>query len=100
MGIPADVTDATTEYRESQDVLKDFIVDCCLVDIGNPDVWVTAVELREAYDNWARSSGERFGVGGNKFSEALKRRGCEPDVKRLANKTARVWNGIRVIIDQ
>lgn len=96
LGVPEGVTASTAEYRESQDPLKDFLADCCELA---PDNWVRASDLRRAYDEWCKASGERFGVGGNKFSEALKRHGCEPDSRRMGNLTARVWNGIRVVAE-
>ena len=54
LAAPAEVIDATAEYRAEMDVLMEFIEDCCIV---NPKLTATAKELYEAYRQWAADQG-------------------------------------------
>ena len=82
--IPEKIKVATQEYRESQDVLTDFIEECCIVaePMKKYRVETKAGELYNAYKNWAlensrkvmsnKTFGDRFS---RKFEKELKREG-------------------------
>ena len=44
----------TTAYREDQDIVGQFLADCCVV---NPSVWTPTAMLHAAYTSWARETG-------------------------------------------
>jgi putative DNA primase/helicase len=90
LGEPKAVTDATEEYRKSQEPLTDFLAACC--DLG-PRLTVPSGRLRAAYDSWCRAEGITHPVGGRKWSDALKATGCTPDRNR---EVGRFWAGITV----
>ena len=46
---PVIVQQVTKQYRESQDVLGQFIRDCCVVDAGE---WIAARLLQDAFKEW------------------------------------------------
>jgi putative DNA primase/helicase len=52
--IPAEVTEATADFRAEQDTLATFLAECCVI---NPLASVTAGELYAEYKNWATESG-------------------------------------------
>jgi putative DNA primase/helicase len=53
--IPLEISRATKAYRSEQDVLDDFLKECC--DEG-PDCEILSKDLYELYKNWAKESGE------------------------------------------
>ena len=48
--------DYTAEYRAENDPLRDWLADCCETD---PDAWTTTADLRESYEQWCQSNGEK-----------------------------------------
>lgn len=85
--IPQTVEDATQEYRESQDPLKDFLTDCCVL---MPAAWASTAKLRAEYERWAKERGETHLLVGNAFTEKLKAHGCVPEKRG----NVRGWLGI------
>jgi putative DNA primase/helicase len=66
---PPIVLGATDGYREEQDVLADFLADCCIVD---PHERVSAGRLYAAYAEWCRGNGhdaDNSTVFGRKLGE-------------------------------
>jgi putative DNA primase/helicase len=53
---PKAVTNATSDYRHEQDVLGDFIDDCCVL---LPTAAVPKHELKVAYENWCNNTGSQ-----------------------------------------
>lgn len=53
---PAAVTAASTEYRESSDVVGAWLDECCRIEAG---ATATASELYASYRMWCANSGER-----------------------------------------
>jgi len=49
---PPIVKDATAEYRKDEDMLEDFVDQCCIIDPGNDNVWVGATQLYQAFEEW------------------------------------------------
>ena len=93
LAVPEVVTQATMEYRLTQDPLKDFVEQCCLV---TPLARVQAANLRQAYEEWGKENGldRRFLVNGKRWGERLKTLGCVREVERNGSSTHRVWSGI------
>lgn len=72
---PDDVTRATQEYREENDVLAAFIAERCVVGPGNT---VTASALLEAHSTWAAASREET-LSQRRLAAALAERGLLKD---------------------
>ena len=53
--VPKEVTDATQDYRDEQDVLADFIADECTVESS---LNAKATQLYERYQRWTERNGE------------------------------------------
>ena len=70
---PPQVLEATGQYRQEQDTLGAFLVDCCKV---GPDYRAKASALYAAYKEWCEQSGERS-VSNRKFCAALREKGFE-----------------------
>lgn len=85
--VPQSVEQATQEYRESQDPLKDFLAECCVLV---PTAWVSTDELRTEYERWAKGRGERHLLIGNAFTGRLKAHGCTAKTRR----NVRGWLGV------
>jgi putative DNA primase/helicase len=87
LGEPAAVMDATTAYRKSMEPLADFIAECCLLDSGCS---VPATRLRDEYETWCKSNGERHPLTGRRWGAGLRGLGCTP----RHTTAGRVWDGI------
>jgi putative DNA primase/helicase len=85
--VPQAVEEATQEYRESQDPLKDFIAECCVL---MPGAWTPTADLRAEYERWTKERGERHPLVGNAFTARLKAHGCAPKVR----SNVRGWLGV------
>ncbi|MEK7754732.1 MAG: phage/plasmid primase, P4 family [Acidobacteriota bacterium] len=92
--IPLCIRRATEEYRAEQDPLKDFLTDSCLVE---PGAWVTAADLRKAYDRHCEETGIRYPLGPRQFGERLRTRRCVLGVRKIDGKPTRIWEGIRLL---
>jgi putative DNA primase/helicase len=91
LGTPAEVTDATNEYRNEMDLLNNFISDCC---ITGPDQSVQSKELYAAYSKWCEENGE-FQLKQNWFGRKLREK--EIDSKILGSNRVRYWMGIDLV---
>lgn len=69
---PAAVTAATAEYRQEQDHVARFLVECCETG-ANPMFRVRGSRLYEAYKRWAEQGGEQNLVSGTKFGRDMAR---------------------------
>lgn len=89
---PGIVNTATQEYRQEEDVLRDFFEECCIVQsraqVRNPDLW-------SAYLEWCERTKERFPLGRKAFSQRLMDRGFTQ-----VQATAKVWRGIGLVETQ
>ena len=56
LDVPDVVRDYTAAYRAEQDPLRDWLADCTKVD---PAAWTTTAALRENYEQWCQSNGEK-----------------------------------------
>lgn len=85
---PANVREATDEYRLDEDVLRLFLEDCC---VEQPLVSCTAVELYAAYTTWAEGHGEET-LSQTKFGRRLRERGF----RQTRTNSQRGWTGLRL----
>jgi putative DNA primase/helicase len=71
LGMPEEVQQATEAYRRESDTLGAFLEDCCEVDGADA---VPAMDLYQAYKQWAADSGE-FELNMTNFGRKLTERG-------------------------
>jgi putative DNA primase/helicase len=92
--IPA-VTTAVKAFKEEQDILFDFIRDCCYIptpeDAMKREVLVLSSRLYQRYRAWADESHERV-ISQNKFSREMRERGFKSDHTMTGN----VFRGIEI----
>jgi P4 family phage/plasmid primase-like protien len=81
MKYPDKVAAATQQYRESQDIIGQFLKAKCFLD---PVVSVRVSDLYERYKTWAADAKE-FILKERQFGDAMKKRGFEVDHKRDGN---------------
>jgi putative DNA primase/helicase len=90
---PAAVKAATSAYQAEEDVLADFLGECCLL---RPSLKVTAAAIYSAYIKWAEQNSERA-VSKKNFGTRLQEgRRVFPAVN-IGPKYARGWEGIGLI---
>lgn len=76
--IPADVEEATNYYRDTNDVPKLFLEDCCVPD---PAGRIKAGLLYEAYVGWCKRNGHRA-ESSTKFGIHMERLGARKDPRQ------------------
>ncbi len=86
LGTPATVIEATTEYREEEDEIGEFITEKCTC-AGQ----VERSELHSAYRSWAEDRGVRMPMTTKAFAKRLRVR---PGITELKSNGRRYWNGI------
>jgi len=86
---PKVVTSATSDYRHEEDILGDFIDDCCLL---KPTGTVPKHELKDAYDAWCNSTGSQ-----PTSQKVLKARLIERGITEGKSGGARHWRGIALL---
>lgn len=78
---PAEVTQATSEYRSEEDILRVFLDEHCVLIA---QAKTKASDLYERYKAWAEEAGEH-GISSTKFGKALGERGFEK------SKSGTIW---------
>ena len=91
--VPATVTQATEDYRQSMNPLGGFFEDCCGFYEG---AQVTVADLRQAYKTYCETEGIRHPLGPARFNEQLRERGCEAKVLRIGDRTHKGFIGIEL----
>jgi putative DNA primase/helicase len=91
LGTPACIKDTTAEYRKDQNVLGQFLDECCVV---HPGKRVEQGSLYKAYKLWAESSGE-FVMTKTEFNERT-----EMQFERGKSSGARQWKGLALKHEQ
>jgi putative DNA primase/helicase len=86
---PNCVSKACAEYREDQDVLRQFVASCC---VTIADAKVPARALYTAYRTWASEAGEPT-INERQFSKAL----AEHGFNKVRHAAGTVWRGIGLI---
>ena len=89
---PAAVRDATASYRHEQDILGDFIEDCCVLE---PLISIPKSELTDEYHRWCQGNNMEP-VTQRTFRARLIERGIGDG--RIGK--ARLWRGIRLRTDE
>jgi len=94
---PAAVQAATEGYRQREDLLAQFLADCCIVREG---LWASARELYATYCRWCEATGERP-VSQRRFGEALSERGFERRSATAKDTRGRAeWLGLGLLDGQ
>lgn len=94
---PDVVSHATREYRENQDVIGNFVRDCCYIPKEAPWAVKTGFKkLYERYCSWCADVGEPP-KSGRLFGEALLERGFQR--KRQAGSGSTAYEGIGILDD-
>jgi putative DNA primase/helicase len=96
LGDPPDVVAARQDWRDECDPLKDFLEECCEVDLADAKLWAVNSDLWKAYEDWARANGERYTLSRTAFGLQLERRGMPQELRRIDGKRARVRQYVRV----
>jgi putative DNA primase/helicase len=88
---PASVTDATKDYRDSMDLVMQFVEDCCLQE---PGVEAAVAGLYDEYSSWCNANGE-LALSKKEFGIRLKSLGLD----EVRTGKARKRRGIRLKTD-
>ncbi|MCP4257850.1 MAG: DNA primase [Planctomycetes bacterium] len=96
--IPQSIEEATGQYRDEQDPLKEFFEDECELA---PDAFVPVMEMRQKYDEWAKASGIKWPLSPRKFNKRMESRGCRRVAKKYIDnagetKTGKCWIGVTI----
>jgi putative DNA primase/helicase len=91
LSAPAAVLQATEGYRAEQDPIREFIAEACFLE---PTVQCSRSLLRDAYEQWAKESGDRLLLTGKDFNARLREMA---GVAEKMVKGTRFWTGIGVI---
>jgi putative DNA primase/helicase len=89
---PQVVLDATAGYFSEQDLVRQWIDDCC--ETGDLNIYDTSANLYQSWSEYALANGEKPGSG-KSFAQALSERGCK-SMKKVPGKRTRGWERIRV----
>jgi len=87
----ASIVQTNREYREDEDLLKEFIEQTC---IFGADLFVPKGRLRNLYDQWAEANSVKYTLGERSFNAYLREKGCKDGQKRIENKNLKCWFGI------
>ena len=73
---PASVHAATEAYFLDQDLMGQWLEDCCDIEIGNKKLWDKSGDLFESWHDYAIKAGEKPGSQ-KSFGASLQRHGVE-----------------------
>lgn len=93
LGEPPDVIQATQQYRESQDILIDFLTETCTFQSSTT---IIVADLYKAYKEWCDNN-SAYAIGKNTFSARLRERGLST-TRGSGNKP--IWRGIRLMTEE
>lgn len=88
---PREVKQAIQTYRDTQDVLHDFIEEKCLEGVNET---ILVSEIFKTYKTWATEN-DIAAIGKNTFNERLRERGY---VVRPGHGNKKYWHGIRLLL--
>lgn len=94
LGVPEPVRQATADYRASQDLIGNFIAECCEESEG---ATVGATVLYQAYAAWCER-GKEHPESQRRFGEALGERGYQVGRHPVTNRKTRI--GLRLVSEQ
>lgn len=93
--VPAAVELSTLDYRESQNPLKEFLAERCVL---TPEAWTPSAAIMTAYREWAQAANVRYPLNNNKVAEKLRSLGCEPE--QHPTSRTRGWRGIGLLTER
>ena len=88
--LPDSVTEATDAYRTDSDPVGQFIEERC---IRLTEIRTSRTSLYQAYEQWARETGEPL-LGGKRFTSRMRGMGFDEVWKTEAGKRVRAWGGV------
>lgn len=89
---PESVNAATAAYFSDQDLMGQWLEDCCEVQRSRHDLWDRSADLFESWAEYARKAGDEPGSK-KSFGQTMQRRGFLPD---KVNGGTRMFRGIRL----
>lgn len=89
---PREVTVATLAYRSEEDILAEFIQDCCSLKVT---ATVPKADLHDRYKQWCEATGNQP-VSQKTFKNRLMERG----ITEGKSKSVRYWRGITLLTDE
>lgn len=92
LGEPEAVRMAVVTYRNQQDILFDFLTECCVV---NNDECMDQAILYKVYKAWAEENDVHI-ISKPNFTNRIKEKGIAPG-RRGGNKA--IWQGIRLLTE-
>jgi putative DNA primase/helicase len=90
---PASVTAATNAYFSDQDLMAQWLEDCCEVGRGDCRIWDRSADLFDAWTEYVENAGEPT-ESKKAFGQSMQRRGFEPF--RAPNGGARAFRFVRL----
>jgi len=87
------VQDSTAALRAEMDPLTVFLASRCVLE---PGAEVVALELRQAYEQWARENGAKL-IGNVDWGRRLRAHGCQDRRERRGKEPATIWHGIGLL---
>jgi len=87
--VPQAVELSTASYRESQNPLKEFLAERCVL---TPEAWTPSAAIMDAYRQWAQGANVRYPLTAKAVGDKLRALGCEQE-QRGSGRT-RGWRGI------
>jgi putative DNA primase/helicase len=91
LGSCAEIDQATLEYREESDIIKDFIDDCCVTEAG---CMVNATALCKVLSEWCKDNGV-YRISRAKLTEYLESKGYKKERKTSGTERGTFhWIGI------
>jgi len=97
---PAIVTEATEQYKESQDTVTRFLEERCTVQPGNPNYTASVKQFRQEYEAYCVEEGDEP-VKGRALSTQLKQHGMlvGKEAPRVPSGADRVYGGVQLNSD-
>jgi putative DNA primase/helicase len=80
--LPEKVSAATTEYRQAEDILAQYIAECCLIGSA---MKCKASDIYASYKRWSEAMGETEQLSSKRFGEAMSERGFK------RKKSGTIW---------
>lgn len=87
---PQEVIDATAEYRKDQDIIAQFLDDCC---IRKPEAEISKKEFKAVYLKWCTELSIKA-IGDKELKQRLRPFEIKDGFNKA--KTTRIWTGVRV----
>ncbi len=92
---PESVATATAEYFDDQDLLGQWLEDCCTVEAENAHRWEMAADLFQSWAEYAKAANELPGTQKGLASKLIRHR-LRNGAKKYNGKNHRVWLGINL----